>query len=147
MKLVALAIPLLFSLAACGANPATVAKERDRSDERRRAAEADNTALTKKNSDYQTALNNVTATTTAVWTIYAVTGRHADAMLLCKEIGFTLPTTAELDEFKTEIYDQKAAWQQLSFNRFFASDVVQDQSDNVGIALCRRDAAQNALTP
>ncbi|MCX6111253.1 MAG: hypothetical protein NTZ90_16785 [Proteobacteria bacterium] len=147
MKSLSTLLPLVFTLAACGGNPMTVAKERNRADERRRDEEKNNAQLEEKSAQLKTALKLATSTTSSVWTLATVTSQYKTAVSNCNDLGFSLPTTAEIAAFKSEVYDRSAAWQKVPFERFFKKDVEQDQTEAFGFVLCRHPVTQDIFQP
>jgi hypothetical protein len=139
MKTILLIVAISSLFSACGANPTKVAKERDRADEQRKEVQQENTELQADARLLKTSLKNVVSTSNSIWTVAETTAFHQVALQVCEDLGFSLPTAAEIEEFKTEIYDSSTKWQQIPFKRFFQADVVEDQSSDFGFVLCRRD--------
>lgn len=103
MKFKFMLLSLGLGMTACGA------KERQRADERARAAESEKSKATYEKEDLQDALASSIQTKNFVWTMLEAYNQQSAASL-CAELGFELPTNAELEE----LYAVKPKWKNFS---------------------------------
>lgn len=140
-KFLPISLILTLALAACGENPVTVGKDRDRADKQRRDAESNNTQLEEKNAQLVRVLKTAHSTTNGLWVLAEGTEEYQKAVSICESLGFSLPTKNEIVEYKSEVQGDQTPLQKTPLERFFKKDVVQDQKGNLGIVLCRRGRA------
>ena len=109
----------------------------DRADKKRAEAENENKILKEENAALENIVQYIFVTETNVWAATKALVGYQVADSSCTDIGFTLPTSTQFAEFKTEVYDVNPDWQGISIERFHQKDLTTQLEG--GFAICRRD--------
>jgi hypothetical protein len=131
------ALSLSYLSVACGSGD-----EVERADKKRAEVEDENKILKEENASLENLVQNMFMTETNVWAATKALVGYQVADSSCTDIGFTLPTSTQFAEFKSEVYDVNADWQVISIERFHQKDLTL-QMEN-GFAICRRDHKSDA---
>ena len=122
----------------CGYNPTTVGEERDRSDERRKEAEQENTRLKNELTVLKKNVGTAFFTENSYWFLGADVADYEEAYLACKDLGMSLPTQEQHDELiaaKPELADRK---EDDSF-KLPVHILLKSVTLRNGFGFCRRD--------
>lgn len=123
-----------IALASCG-NPMTLQKDLNSEEEKRKNAEKTSTELTEQVRLLKSYLTNIYTSSNNLWVFSGYTQSYSVARAQCADIGYTLPSSYDMEEFKNELLPTQPAWSKVVNNLQIEGKPVQLDAPNA--VLCR----------
>jgi hypothetical protein len=125
-------------LAGCGMYPFSMQKDLQNADNEQKSTEQQNQNLQQQNQTESSYLQNIYTSDnyTWIWT-GAFVPTYAQANATCTAVGYQLPSQAALNEFISELYNNKPQWQAaVKQQQIYVSGVTTDIPN--GFSVCER---------
>jgi hypothetical protein len=139
MKKLFVVFAIGFSALACG-NPVKMEKDLKDNEEGRKAAETELKDKTAENRHLRNQLAGVFATTKNVWVFADVFANYEQALQVCANLKYSLPTRDQFNEFWNEAYLKLPTERQFQKAEQFHV-LGETQTLTEGLVMCRKPAA------